>query len=734
MAISNQNIAPITISYQMNTRNKSFLDMHYWLRSKGIKNNKFFLAIYDTDLLNIDPRDPRLNKVWKAKVLRECSINYWYFLREIVRIPDTGGVVGDGVPYKLDRGNLALNFGFTLNWNMFLELPRQFGKTVSALCRYLWVFNFGTTNSEIMFMNKKHDDSKMNLRRLKDLREALPSYLRMEAMMNPDGSMKKPTSNVETLSHPMNGNKITTKPGANSKAKANGLGRGCTMPMHWYDEYAFILYNKIIYMAATPAFSTASRNAKRNGKPYGILITTTPGDLTTDEGNNANVTRNNATPFNEQFYDYTLQELEELRQKNTNSNFFYIRFTYQQLGRGDDYFREMVKDLEKDWPTIRREVLLEWATMSNNSPFTEQDLDLVKSLVKSDPIAQIKLGTAYFLDVWKQTDLVRFPPIIGVDVSGGFNQDSSAITVIDSKTTDVLATFNCNFISTIDLARVIYTLVVKYMPNAVVNVERNGGYGSSVIQYLMKTSIKRNLYYEIKDKVIEERFNGMHMAKKSQKVKEYGFNETKNSREMLMEILKDRMNNHKGKFIAHILYEELCTLEIKKNGRIEHSDKAHDDQIFSYLMALYVWYEGKNLKDRYGIDIREIRTDEDLDEVLEVGDSGDYTDITSTIEDETSYEKESEVQKQLRYLNSSRSISYEQWLESEMKKDQKHLEMLANTRIGAQAVADEYHRDITEMNTTTFVIPPQYFNMGAEHEETETEKLSREFSNIQNFR
>ena len=252
--------------------------MHYFLKMKGIKNNAFFLSIYDTDLMYINPRDPNLPKEWRMKVVRECHFNYWYFLREIVRIPDTGGVVGGGVPYKLDRGNLALNFGFTLNWNMFLELPRQFGKTTSALCWYLWVFNFGTTNSEIMFMNKKHDDSKMNLRRLKDMRKALPEYLQMDTMWTPDGKKMKPVSNVETLSHISNGNKITTKPGANSKAKANGLGRGCTMPMQWYDEYAFILYNKLIYMAATPAFSTASRNAKNNGKPYGILITTTPGE------------------------------------------------------------------------------------------------------------------------------------------------------------------------------------------------------------------------------------------------------------------------------------------------------------------------------------------------------------------------------------------------------------------------------------------------------------------------
>ncbi len=48
-----------------------------------------------------------------------------------------------------------------LNFNIFLELPRQQGKTVSALCRYLWVFNFGTTNSEMAFMNQEVLDKQM---------------------------------------------------------------------------------------------------------------------------------------------------------------------------------------------------------------------------------------------------------------------------------------------------------------------------------------------------------------------------------------------------------------------------------------------------------------------------------------------------------------------------------------------------------------------------------------------
>lgn len=739
--VTQQNIVPIKISFQTTTKNTSFLKMHYFLKMKGIENNAFFLALYDTDLMNVDPRDSRLNTFWKAKILKECKFNYWYFLREVIRIPESGSEVGGGSFYRLDRGNLALNFGFTLNWNMFLELPRQFGKTTSALCWYLWIFNFGTTNSEIMFMNKKHDDSKANLRHLREIRSALPSYLQMDSLYGADGKKLRPTSNVETMTHPINNNKISTKPGANSKSKANGIGRGCTMAMQWYDEFAFILYNKIIYMSATPAFSTASKSAKKNGKPFGILITTTPGDLSTEEGEYANSIRNNATPFNERYYDYTKPgQLEELFALNTKSSFMYIRFTYQQLGADETYLERMIKDLQSDWASIRREVLLEWANISDNSPFTQQDLDIVESLLKQ-PISQIQLGpvaSSYFMNIYKQADIVRYPPIIGVDVSGGFSQDSSAITIIDSKTTETLADFNCNYISPIDLAKLIYQLVTQYMPNAIVNIERNGGYGASVIGYLIKTSIKRNLYFEIKDRVTEERFNGMRMAKKTQKVKVYGFDETKDSRNLLMEILRDRMLNHKAKFISRILYNELCTLEIKKGGRIEHADKFHDDQVFSYLLALYVWYEGKNLMENFGLQLREIKTDSETEEIMDTDLEGSYTNIARDMERTTA--QDSVVKQQLDYLEKNKSISYTEWLEKQEQENINAVNELLRTHQGREAWAKEYHQDpedLKQQGSVMFTLPASVFTNDLTDEErviSAAARLQKQFQNMTNLR
>ena len=67
----------INVTYDWKSRNQSLLDMHYFLRNKGLVNNKFFLVLYDSDLLGVDPRDPRLNIFMKRKILAECMRNYW---------------------------------------------------------------------------------------------------------------------------------------------------------------------------------------------------------------------------------------------------------------------------------------------------------------------------------------------------------------------------------------------------------------------------------------------------------------------------------------------------------------------------------------------------------------------------------------------------------------------------------------------------------------------------------
>lgn len=68
---------PTTVYYENPCPNKSFNEMYYYLKAKGIKNNKFFLLIYDPGLIGVDPRDPNLDLVTKNRIARECTINFW---------------------------------------------------------------------------------------------------------------------------------------------------------------------------------------------------------------------------------------------------------------------------------------------------------------------------------------------------------------------------------------------------------------------------------------------------------------------------------------------------------------------------------------------------------------------------------------------------------------------------------------------------------------------------------
>lgn len=551
----------------------------------------------------------------------------------------------------------------------------------------------------MVFLNKKMDDSKLNLARMKEIRSALPSYLQMTELVLPDGKIVKKPNTVETLEHVSNGNKIKTVPSARSKAAAASLLRGRTIPIIYADEWAFTPYNDIIYVNTIPAWKTAAMNAKKNGAPYGITITTTPGFLQDEAGKYAYDMKESATQFTELWYDLQYNELMNYINANRNSSFVYIKYTYQQLGRSEQWFSEICKDMNNAWADIRREILLEWATGVENSPFTQQDLETVQELIKR-PFKQVLLMNKYIMNIYWQADINRYPPIIGVDVSGGYNRDSSAISVIDSHTTKLFADFNCNYISTFDLAQCIYELVVNYMPNAVVNVERNGGYGASVLSKLVNSPIKRNLYFEIKDKVIEERQQDNHIYKAKKRMKVYGLDSSKKIRELLMEILRERMEYHKDKFISPIILDELKGLEVKKNGKIDHSVNTHDDQIFSLLMALYVWYYGTNVTENFGIKKGTIKTDESLDE--EIKDWNTATEyIGEYVEDYYDNDDNSPRIQSNKFIRESKQAmgkTYAEFMKEESMKENQAIQQYLSTRLGREAYARTNNLDLNDLN------------------------------------
>lgn len=485
--VPQQTLRPV---YQMSTNNKSFLDMHYFLKRRGIKNNKFMLTLYDPDLAGIDPYDPNLNTIQKAKVLLEVRRNYWYFLREVVRVFQDGNP--NGVPFKLDRGNLAFNFCSMYNMNIFFEMPRQVGKTTVAAIRYLYIYNFATANSLISVLHKDLAGAKDNLDKIKTLRNMLPSYLQMSQTWNLiNGKKNKLSASVRAIQNTVNNNRIITLASARNEMAAANLLRGKTITLLWADEWAFCKFNDAAYINGMPALNTAFKNAKANNVPYGFTITTTAGILSSPEGKFAFDMIQDATEWDEAWYDLSPQQMMDIINSNMQSIFVYIKYTYIQLGLGEDWFFDICRKMAWNNVAIRREVQLEWIDQPENSPFDPDDIEALRGMVR-DPMRTLMLLNKYKFNIYSLNgtatrknpygsgiplnmhNIPIDPPIIGVDPSGGLGRDYSAISIIDSRTTELIAELKCNFLRIPDLARVLYCIVTTMMPNAVINIERNG--------------------------------------------------------------------------------------------------------------------------------------------------------------------------------------------------------------------------------------------------------------------
>lgn len=677
----------VTVYYQMNTLNKSFLEMHYYLKARGIKNNKFHLLLYDRDLANVDPYDLSLPTYMKQKIFVECQRNFWYYVREVVRVQSQGGPY---VRYRLDRGNLALNFCFTLNLNIYEEQPRQTGKTVGTNVWFSWVYNFGSRNANMIFLNKKHDDAKRNLNDLKNIIKALPSYLRFDQAFGIDGKKLKATNTVQYLQHKINFNKIEALPMARNRTSAISLLRGRTVTNCWIDESAFFQYLEESLQNGMPALTTAFRNCKQNGAPHGLCLTSTPGFLTTEEGQYMFDLKNKMTPFSELWYDFSLQKLTETLNANEKSIFVYIRTTYQQLGLSEDWLKERIKEQNQKWTDIRREYLLEWATSSENCPFTQDELRNVERYVRN-PIKQIYISNFLF-NIYSEIN-PREKTLIGVDVAAGYSKDSSAISVTESSTTKLVADFNCNYINPVDLGNVIYTLVTNYLPNSLVTIERNG-VGTGTLAQLMKSRIRNNLYYEIKERTIEERLGfGTKSNKRKQITKVYGVDNSKDVRERLMDLLTDRVRDHYDKFISPILLEELKNLELKKTGRIDHSANSHDDGLFSYLYSIYPLYYGKNVRENWHIDIPTLRTADD--EAQEIFQDYTATESIGIVKDIENLDNDDMIKDQLSKLDKTKL--YQQFLAEQKAENDEAMNEILKSQIGRDAYSRQYNINKDQM-------------------------------------
>lgn len=347
-------------------------------------------------------------------------------------------------------------------------------------------------------------------------------------------------------------------------------------------------------MSATPANSQAAEEAKKNGKPYHICISTTPGDLNTPHGVYAKSFFDNAATFMECMYDWSKDLILRYLDKKSQNNFLYMEFSYKELGRSEQWFKNQCKALNMDLFKIKREILLQWNKTSDLSPFSEKQIIALYDNTK-DPITRLMINEIHPVNIYSSTFDWRSSLIIGVDVASGMSRDSTAVVIWDPYSEEIVADFHDNTIDGFELQEFLVELVGTFFTKSIVVVERNNA-GKQLMDFLLRTPIAKNLFYENKEVQAEKKVGDpSHQKASTKKVRVYGVSTDTKTRPMMMDILRDIVRFEYDKISSADIVAEIAGLERNKNDKIEHGEGGHDDLVMAMLIARYVWAYGKNL-------------------------------------------------------------------------------------------------------------------------------------------
>lgn len=600
------------------TKNESFLRMASLYREMGIENCLFPLVLMQPELQGVDPHDPDLSDNMKIKVGTECRFNFWYFIREVVRIPPIAGP--KPIPYIANRGNLAVSWLFLNSMDSALIQPRQTGKSVSTDCIMVWLLYIGASNTTINLLTKDHTLRTKNVERLKKIRDYLPKYL--VNISNRD------SDNQTDLTCKARDNSYLTAVSQNSESNANNLGRGLTSPVFQIDEGPFIRFIGVTLPAALAAGTAARAEAKQFDRPHGNIFTTTAGKKDDRDGRYMYDLIHKGAPWSETFLDtFNKQDLYDRVKKSAKGRRQIVNctFSHRQLGKTDEWLYEAISTAGSTGEEADRDFFNVWTSGSQSSPLTVELNETIRES-EIDPVYN-EIDASNYITRWYVTadelqQLSRETSfIIGMDTSDAIGRDAIAMVIIDPRDLSVVGAATINETNLLRFSLFLGSFMIKY-PKAVLIPERKSSAQAiidSVIITLVNNGIDpfKRIYNVVVDDQAERRkdFTELQipMGRRDNAFydrwkKVLGFNTTGASRDTLYgTVLQTAARNSAALIRDRTLSSEIRGLVVK-NGRIDHSTNSHDDFVIAWLLAHWFLTHSKNLA-YYGIDTRSVMRD-----------------------------------------------------------------------------------------------------------------------------
>lgn len=600
-----------TATHDWKTKNKSFLNLYNTLYKLGVKNNKFFLKIYDRDLIGIDVYKGIIPEDIQIKVLLEIIINPWYFLREICRIPVDGLPIepGGGSEFIADRNNIASWYCYLNGIDHYDSKARQLGKTQNDIAEFNYAFHFGSMSSTILFFNKDFGLAKQNLYRLKCQRDMLPKWLQMRIAYKDDGSVDKGQDSITQMKNPITGNVIKVMAKATSRDNAIKMGRGETAALYYNDEFDFTPYNTDIKDAAAFAYSTASKNAKTHRSLYNRIFSSTPGYLSTKEGKAADKFIKRMLPWSDKFYDEPIQRLKNTLASKSYNGVMYIEHTWRQLGKSIEWYENQCSLVDYDTDIILREIDLQRIQGNEASPFKKSALTFITRNMKT-PINEINLtNNIQPIKIYEKLNR-KIHYVLSVDPAEGLGQNNNGFTLINPHTEMVAAEYKSPYISPGDFFRMLCDFMDEYCPKSMLVIENNRG--RELINRFMESKYRYSLWYD-KSKLTDKKVLNTDKYGAEKKAaydrRALGFNTSPSTKPLLYSIIERFMEEDLTKVCTEYIVKDVTAVQRKPNGKIvlggatddDEEGEDHGDVLMAYLIGLFVLYNADNLHE-FGVE------------------------------------------------------------------------------------------------------------------------------------
>lgn len=597
------------------TKNESFLYLADVYKAMGVKNYLFHLSLKNPRLQGVNPRDPDIDPVTAAMVRAECEQNFWYFIREILLIPEDGSP--QGVRFRANRGNIAAYWAFLNHVDYLLVMMRQGGKSVCDDGMDIYIMYIAGRGVTINKLTKDASLRERNVKRLKLFRDLLPSYLNMH-------NSRTDKNNNDELTCVYYGNTLNMFVGQASEIAADKVARGHTAAVNRTDEGPFTNNAQISIQVMLTTGTRARDSAREAGSFYCTTHVTTAGKINTRPGKYMYNIKEDSMYFSEWLYDSISEKhLHKVIAAHSPGGMPMLNITmsHYQLGYDDKWLKRKILENRMDVETADRDMLNRWTNGGTSHPL---DGDLLGEVEKSQSDVMYVEHTEHgFMINWyvseqERDDLRKSRKIlIGNDSSTASGGDAMSLIFTDSITGDVLAGSKVSVGNIFTYAEMFARQMLDN-PNYICIIERRS-MGPVLIDAVMLSLMNAGINPLLRmyntmvdsdgwrngDYTEFKRSPAYWSSREIDQVKKcIGFATSaggKHSRGSLYNLTLDRAVRIGYKGIRdRRLINEILMLE-KTNDRIDHPPGGHDDMVIGYLLTFWMMIHSRNL-EAYGID------------------------------------------------------------------------------------------------------------------------------------